>query len=227
MLLLLHGDNTVLSRAKLNQYLQDIKKKGIKDVVSLAGKKAQLTELIEAVETQSLFGTDRAVVIEELHAHKSKTTLKELVEYLSKLDHSAEVLLWEQKVVTAIQLKKLANFKAEVFKTSPVVFKFLDAIGTTTKSQTLSLYQEAVEKDSAEFIFFMLARHTRQLVQVTDPHYDLPPWQAGKLKGQLRALGEEKAKNFHSRLHEIDWHNKSGQSIHGVEGDLALLIASL
>lgn len=227
MLRIFHGDNTVASRAELNRTIDSAKTKGVQDVVRLQGKKISLNQLVQACETGSLFGTDRLIVIENLHANPSKTTLKQLTEYLSAINQQSElILLWANKTLTPGQLKGLANFTPQIFKISPVVFKLCDSLGTPPTS-SLPLLKQAVQADSAEFVLAMLSRQVRLLLQTTDPNFKMAPWQIGKLKQQFQHIGESRIVDMHTKLAQIDWRIKSGQSAHGLEGELELLLAAL
>lgn len=192
MLRLIHGDNTVASRAELNRFIDSSKAAGLEDFVRLQGKKITLNKLLEACETGSFFGTNRLVIIENLHAQSSKKTLKECTDYLASVNPkgSNAIVIWANKTLTPGQIKSLPNFSTQIFKVSPVVFKLCDNLGLPPQS-TLPLLKQAVQADSAEFVFAMLARQVRLLLQSTDPSFKMAPWQMGKIKQQFQPPNRE------------------------------------
>ena len=61
-MLILHGDNLVASRQLLIEKIKPFKARNA-EVVKLNGAKVDLTEIQQALESQSLFGLERLVVI--------------------------------------------------------------------------------------------------------------------------------------------------------------------
>ena len=228
MLLILHGDNHILSRATLYQEIEIAKTRGVKDIVRLDGRHLSLNPLIEACETGSLFGTDRLVIIDSLHSCLSKKTLSELTSYLSSTIYDLRsIILWESKPLTPTQLKKLANFNARLYKTSKLTFKFLDCLLPGKARQFLLLFSQACQTDTPEFVFFMLARELRLLLQTFDPNFKLPPWQQGKLQSQARAFGQTALVELHDKLQELDWRLKTGQTVLPLSSELSFLLSTL
>ena len=95
-MLIIHGDNPVGSRDLLNQQISNYKQKGVKDIVKLDGKKTSLNQVIQSIESQSLFGTDRLVIIENLLTRPKSKDKNEIISYLKNLDTS-EIIIWNQK----------------------------------------------------------------------------------------------------------------------------------
>jgi DNA polymerase III delta subunit len=236
MLILLHGENSVLSRNGLSDLVSQAKLRGTKDILHLDGSKLTLNELFEACETTSLFGTDRLVIIESLHSHRSKTTLKELINYLSTVhfilslpkDRSpTSLILWEPKPLSATQLKSLSNFETRLFKSSPLTFKFIDSLSPGKQTVFLPLYEPACLKDTPEFVFFMLARQVRLMLLCNYPESKLPPWQIAKLKSQFRTFGEKAVLKLHDQLYDLDWRLKTGQTVLNLQSELGFILSTL
>ncbi len=227
MLLLLHGDNTVASRTELTRLVQS--KSNQAEIVTLPGNDLNLTDLIQNLEAASLFNPEKLIIIENLYVHRSKDTLKSIVEYLSKLEPSNHltVCVWSSKPLTPGQLKNLPNFTHKLFKTSPMVFKFLNSIQPHNHQQMLSLYRQASTIDSPEMIFFLLIKHVRNLFLSQDPNTSLPPWQKTQLARQSNKLGEKKLIQLHNLLVDLDIKNKTGLLVGSLGANLEAQLVKL
>jgi DNA polymerase III delta subunit len=228
MLTLLHGDNPVASRQVLHEFIETSKTRGFKDIISINGKKTSLEAIIEACEAGSLFGSDRLIVIETLHSHPSKKNLSEIVNYLSSVHCPlSTIILWESKSLTAIQLKKLSNFTPYIFKTSKNTFKFLESLVPNRESQFLPLFHQACTEDTPEFIFLMLARQLRLLLECSESNFKFPPWQIGKLKAQARQYRLTQLLKLHDQIYDLDRRVKTGQTVLNLQGELDLILSTI
>ena len=62
-------------------------------------------------------------------------------------------------------------------------------------------------------LFFLLARHVRQLIQVKTPGaLRLAPWQLGKLQKQSSRFTADQLINLHKNLYQIDKRQKTSQT---------------
>src|SRR5690606_6575345 len=144
----------------------------------------------------------KVLVIEELHSlpksAKKDTLIKQLKEaHLS--DAAPDIILWEKRSLTATMLKPFAKATVEEFKLSPVLFKWLDKLGTEhTISQLLKVTHEVYAQDGAEFAFVMLIRQVRLLLAAKDDgQLKGAPFVVQKIKAQARAFSIEKLKELH------------------------------
>lgn len=224
-MIVIHGDNVVASRNYLNQKKTELKAGGVKEIVTLEGKKASIENILGALESQSLFGNEKYIIIEDFLSRPKSTAKNEIEEYLQKTN-PANCLLWEGKKATALQLKKFSKATIQESKSSSQTFQFLDSFGTT-KENSLKLLQKALETDAEGSLFFMVVRQVRLLLLVNAPSYNLPPWQKQKLLKQAAQLGEEKLLELHSQLLTIDEKNKTSGSMLGLTGELEVLVAKL
>lgn len=224
MIHLIHGDNHVKSRQILNQKRDQLKKK-IPDVVTLDGKKLELTELIQATQSQSLLGSDRLVIIEDLFKLRSKKTLKRAIELINDLNpKQTHLILWESKPLTKSQLKKIKYAKVEEASSSTVIFKFLDNLVPGNTQQTLKLLKQSSAKDSDEFVFFMLAKHVGQLIMAHGDELSGPGWKIRKMQTQASQLGLKKLLKLHYALLTLDYERKTGQATGSLQQNLQILL---
>jgi DNA polymerase III delta subunit len=230
MFSLIHGDNTIKSRARLAAYRDRAKQTKIKDLVIKDGSKITPTELIEALETTSLFAGKRLVVLENLFKHSSKSLLKKILEYLKTLPipDATHLVVWENRLLTATELKKLpAHVKIEAFTTSPAVFAFTQAVVPGGAPKFIPLFYQAVDHDSAEFVFYMLVRQVRQLFEAQSSTSKIASWQKQKLLKQARAFTSSGLVAFHDALTDLDWRQKQGRLVGTFKAELENILLTM
>jgi len=115
-----HGDNIAESRKALSIEIAKAKSEG-KEIVVLDGKKTNLTKIRQALESSSLFGQNKLVIIENLLSLCSLPSKNKTLDYLKKEKFEASLILWEGKRLKRIPLK----FHAKLFRLEPILFRFL------------------------------------------------------------------------------------------------------
>lgn len=231
-MLILHGENIVASRKTLYEKIASFKEKGVDEIIVLDGIKLTLTEVKQALESTSLLGQARLVVIENLFSSPKNKEQSEIISYLEKVDKETPLILWEQKDLSRTILKKLAQRATiELFKIPPLIFKFLDSISPQNKKNTLILLHQSLKTDSPEIVFYMLCRQARFLIIARDLGRkglsSLPSWQQAKFLRQAEKFTLEQLLNFHKKLLKIDYEQKTGRASLPLSSQLDLLIADL
>ncbi len=229
MPIILHGENIVASRERLIQLIKLAKKQGVRDIIRLNGTKIIQGELIQSIESGSLFGTDKLVVIERLLSRPVSKEKNQLISYLGRLDANENLILWEEKSIAAGTLNKLKNFTFEVFKISPVIFKFLDSVRPKNATEILNYKQAATALDAPELVFYLLARRITDLIIAKDKPNQLKnsPWQKTRLISQASNFTLDKLLDFHHQLLVLDESQKTGTAILPLTSQLDLTLASL
>lgn len=224
-MLILMGENQVKSRDALNEVKEQAKAKG-KEIIRLKGKSVELSELKQAMESESLFGGEKLVVIEELFSARKSNRQQDIIDYLK--EGSDNLVVWEGK---KIDKRKLKGFDAEIkeFEVSSVIFKLTDSLSTGNANKMLKLLNSCLEKESPEMIFYMITRQVRLMLQAMDDADDFkgPGWLKGKMKRQAKGFGKEKLLKFHEDLYQIDKSVKTGTSPFGLDAQLEMLLISL
>ncbi len=214
MLTILHGDHIEASRPELLRLVAEAKGQ---DVRRLEGKSLEPAALTQALESSSLFGGDVLVVIENLFSKLGKK-LKMAQEYaaiLARTPQDTNVIVWEEKELSATVLKSLSpHARLKLFKTPVVLFQLLDSIRPHAASRLIPLYEEAIKAQAPELVFAMLVRRVRQLVMVKD---NLTPegmqgWQQARLTNQAGAFTMEQLVRMHKNLLASEYSLKSGVS---------------
>lgn len=230
MLTIIYGQDLVKSRNLLDQ----IKKENTgKEIINLDGKKLDQTALKESLESGSMFGGDRLVILEDLTSNRSKKTVEEITDYLSLRHYSNNLILWEKKELTKTFLTKLKADKFFEFKLEAVIFKLLDALRPDNQNQLLTLLLQSIKVEKAELILYMLAGRIRHLILLKDNVEDaeevlkMAPWQKGKLTKQANYFTLDNLVRLYRTLLQIEVEQKTGQNVFDLKKSLELLITNI
>ena len=225
-MVIFHGENTALSRQRLNQLIEKFRG----EVVKLEGEKITLSELQQAVESQSIFGADKLVVIFGLFSRKPSKEKEKLLDYCQK-ENPQNLIVWEEKKIDGRALISFKKVKIELFDLPKIIYKFLDSLSPFNKKTSLLLFHQCLKKEVPERIFYFLCRHIEQLIIAADLGKrgleNLPDWKKEKLLRQAKAFGLEKLINLYHKLLAIDYQQKTGKSPFSLISSLDLLIAYL
>ena len=230
MIFFLHGDNQIASREKLIDLINQAKVEN-KEIIRLDGLKIDLNQVLQALESSSLFGQEKITIIEQLFSRPKSKEKEDIIKYLKKETISHDLVLWEKKEIsgtTTRWLPKEWNFQS--FKTPTIIFKFLDSIKPNNQKQMLTLLKQSIKKDSSEMVFYMLARRIRELIIGLDLGKEGlkgAPWQVGKLMHQAGNFSIEQLIKLYAKLLDIDIDIKTGRSFMPLDWHLDLLVVDL
>jgi hypothetical protein len=232
MITVLHGDNLVLSRNRLQALIKQQKLKTQPEIIRLEAATTPLDEFIQAFESGSLFDLERLIVIENLFSLPPSNEKNSKINYLfSQANQPIQCFIWEPKKLNPSTLTKInrLQIKALLFKTPAIVFKFLDAVQPKQQTQVLNLFREAVKKNSAEMIFYLLCRRLSQLIQALDQPASLKGavWQIAKIKTQARSFRLSQLLQLHRQLLKIDRDLKTGKNLLPLASQLDLFLLEL
>lgn len=204
MIYILTGDDIVSSRNKLTELIGEEK-----NVVRIDGKKQSLAEIDMALESDSLFGDKRTVVIEYFSKVKPSERLIELALKFEK-DPNTTVILWDEVDLSAKISSTLKSAKSFSFTFPKVYFAFLDGLSPTSK-QSLTLLHELIKSTNPELLFYSMIKRIRQLLLIKTNVYaesiefkNMQSWQIGKLRKQADFWTLEQLKQQFLALAELD-----------------------
>jgi len=230
-LFLIHGENYLQSRSRLTSLIEELKGKGIREMVRLDGKKVGLEKVKQAFESQSLFGNQRLVIIENLLTGQVSKRQKNIIDYLLDETHTCPLVLWEKKEVKKSFLDKFkVKFQIVIFKIPATIFKFLDSLSPNSSRQMINWLQKTDQKNP-EFAFHMLCRRVRQLILAKDLKGKglgrLQGWQKARLLNQANKFTLNQLIWFYRQLLKTDYQRKVGQTSFSLISALDLLLANL
>ena len=228
----IHGDNRIASRNALHQEIAKARSQGTEEVIRLSGEEMVMTDLLQAVETKSLFGDKKLVVIENLLGRRPSKEKDGLIQYLKSTNLQTPIIFWEPKSATSSQLKNLPkNLHIMLFKISPKIFAFLDALSPGNFKEILKLYHQCLESETPEMVFYMLTRRVSQLLMAVLPaqtgNPDAADWQMRRLVGQGKKFTKESLIVIHEKLYAVDRSIKTGKNFLSLGSLLDLVICEI
>jgi len=117
MIIFIYGEDSFRSRQKLNElkvkFLAAVDPSG-NSLVELSGEKAELSEMIEAINATSLLSKKRMVIIENLFFNKSDTVFGQMLDFLQRRPEAQDGNITVFKD-SAVKTKKTKN-KLEYLK---------------------------------------------------------------------------------------------------------------
>lgn len=179
---IIHGDNQIASREQFLLARQTAQKQGL-NIVEFSGDSLTLSDLTQAVESKSLFGSANAVFIENLFSSRPSNAKKQIIAYLLKKAQE-NIVIWEAKDVSA-QVKDMPSKRFDLPKH---IFTFLD-------NPNLSTFHSALGTAPVEQIFASLVTRLHKV-----------------LLGQgrfNRQFSNSQLSTFNSQLLQIDYKQKT------------------
>lgn len=214
MKLLLHGENIEGSRA---EYIRLKTSFGQKEIRELNGRQMDESALIQAVQSNSLFGEGSIMCIEQLFGPLGKKAKQAAIyaNIIKEADPTATILLWEQKEIGKEILGLLGNdVPARLFAYPKIIFSFLDSLKPDNTKQSLQYTDDLLMSEPAELIWSMLISRVRVLIQVKDNATPerMNAWQLGRLTNQARLFTMIKLLDMHKNLLTMEYSLKNGSS---------------
>jgi len=207
-MILLHGDNQIKSREALQVRRERAKGEG-KQIVVLDGKRVELAEIMQALESMGLFGDERLIILENIFSAKRGRRQEQIVEYLK--GEGGEIVLWESKKVDGRRLKGM-EIKNEEYKLSSEIFKLMEALLPDNQKQLIYWWEKAKQTDAPELIFFMILRQVRMMLESLGGKMSGPVWLTNKIQNQAKKVGVARLVLWHTKLYEIESGVKTGRS---------------
>ncbi len=214
MITIIHGDDTVSSR----NYLVEQKNRS-EIYFAFEGDSLIVTDLIQAVESGTLFNKSKTVFVENfLTKRKPGKQTDAIISYLNKQAQN-NTFLWEEKEISQKNLSYFPKALIKDFRFPQSIFVFLDSIKPGNGKNTILLFHKTLENMQIEIIMFMLIRQFRLLLAITD--FDLKtnideakrlaPWQKSKLQSQTKLFNLDYLTKIYLKLYKIDHAQKTGE----------------
>ena len=230
MLTIIHGDNHFASRTELDRLKNQATSQ---EMTNFDAAFLTLTDLIQALESKSLFGGGKLVIIENLLTQKAKKNdrnSRDMIDYLQKNSSDINCILWENKEITKTILASFPKARILFFKIEKKLFQFLDSLKQNYSQKSLPLFHQILENDDPEMIFFMMIRQFRRLLLVKSQSAfldSMSDWQEQKVRNQAKYFSMNELVKAYQDLLDIDYSIKSGQSALDIIGRLDMLLINL
>lgn len=227
MVTVLHGENIVQSRQRLQEFLRLAKTQG-KTCQTFEASQLSRAKVEELLQRSSLFTEEEMLVFEgvlSLPKSKEKDAIINLICNAQK-----PIVCWESKSLSKTALKLFSQAKVVEFPIASQLWKFLDQVSPDKgkKTELLKNLQQICATEAPELVFAMLQRQVRLLLKVSSQQTaGLAPFMVSKLQRQLQKFTLSKLLELHSQLYEIDQKIKTSGSHLTLQQQLDLLLIRL
>ncbi len=212
MIHIIHGEDTVTSR----NFFQEQKQKALQDASpTIDGRTVTTTDIAQILEGGGLFNDPKTVFIEDFLSRTPSKETEDIISYCnSTKDHT--IFFWEGKELSKKQLSVFPKAIVTLYNFPKEIFRFLDSIRPKT-IESIQLFHKTIQTQELPIVFFMLIRHFRLLLAISDSSNDsidevkrLAPWQAQKLKRQASLFTKDALIKKYQKLFTIDLAQKTG-----------------
>lgn len=195
-IIVLHGDGIEESYERLIKFIESAKSRGWEIITD------------EFSATPSLFGVERLIIYRNYNL-LTKSDIKRFLKF------DGTLVIYHQGILPQTFLKTLPrDVKIEKFDHPKILFVFLESLYPGNEKKSIKLLHDLNKNTAIELVFYMLARHLRDLYWVlTDPtSMAIPTWRLTKLKTQANKFGPDRIRQMVSELTKIDISVKTGVS---------------
>lgn len=193
---ILHGENTFASYNRLQELLQEFKKRDWEVIDVTENEKIE-----EILISESLFKVGKVLVLEPNMLNKH------LINFLeNNSDPKTLLIFYSEKTLSKAFLSQLPNASIEEFKLPKLIWAFLDSIYPGNSRNSLKLFHKLIEKEHLELVFYLLFSRIRDLylISIDAKKLEYPPWLLTKLQRQASKFTTKKLKEMISELADAD-----------------------
>lgn len=221
MLTIICGEDTVASRAHLQEEIETYRKNNYEILPISPEQLAEIPQ--EHSESLSLFGLKKAYIVENLNKTLKRGTSDRLLAILDTLKDT-HLLIWEDGVSKReLKLQKVGSIKE--FKAGENIFKLLDSCYPENLRSFVMMLDSLATPQNEMFLFIMLQRHVRNLVLISmdQPPASLQAWQVGKLRGQSSRWNKNSLIDFYNKLINLEIGLKTGNASYSLKKSIEML----
>jgi hypothetical protein len=166
-------------------------------------------------------------VIENLLSGRVSKSKTSAIEFLSETEPE-NLIIWEDKKIGVKALGKFAKALKQEFPLTKELFNWLDSIGMKPKPDQIRRLHQSLEQEEIYFVFLMLARQIRMLIQMKDSGTLAgSPYVVSKIRKQAGNFTMDKLFSIHEQLLQIDLRQKTSQNRLSLAAELDLLILNM
>ena len=204
MIYIFHGDDQLKSRSAINSFLDQ--KTGT-DILRLDAKEINLDQINGFINSQSLFSTPKIIVFFNFFSIP-KAVLDKVIKII-KSNNSFDIAIWQDKTLTATQLKTFSSPKIELFPLDKKLFKCINSLAPKNAARFIPLYHQVLEQEPFELFLFWLKFNIRK--QLTT----------------FSKFSSESLKTAYLQMIELDYQSKTGQLVISKEMALERILLNL
>jgi len=197
MYYIFHGDNQLTSRTALNSFLDS---KSNFDILRVDAKETNLDQINGFLNSQSLFSSQKIIVF--LNFFSIPKPILDKILKIIKSNTNIDLVVWQDKTITATQLKNFPSAKIETFPLDKKMFNCINNLYPKNISKFIPLFHQVLEQEPFELFLFWLKLNIRK-----------------QLAGFSR-FNSDSLKTAYTQIIELDYQSKTGQL--AIEKELAL-----
>lgn len=216
---IIHGEHTLNSYERMQDYIKKAKEKGWE----IQNIDVDNQNLQDAFLGQSLFTKNRLLILKEIKLLNANL-LKWLSANEKKIDLS--LVIYHRGIIPQKTIKALPKLeKVEEFKITKLIWSFLDSLFPGNAKMVYKLFHEVVKNEAVEFVFAMMARQIRDIywAKVDPKTMEYPAWRVGKLKNLASKFSQEGLETLIDEMVQADINSKTSHT--DLEKSLDFLIA--
>jgi DNA polymerase III delta subunit len=190
MYYIFHGDNQLASRSALNSFLD--KKTGF-DIFRVDAKEINLDNINGFINSQSLFSSQKIIVF--LNFFSIPKAISDKLIKIIKSNSDFDIVIWQDKTITATQIKTFPKTTIEVFPLDKKLFNCLNNLYPKNLTKFIPLFHQVLEQEPFELLLFWLKLNLRK-----------------QLTGFSR-FSPNSIKTAYLQTIELDYQSKTGQLV--------------
>ena len=188
MIYIFHGDDQLESRKAFSNHLDQIKDT---EILRLDSKNIEIDKVNLFLQESSLFNTKKALSVSNLFSAK-KDIIDTIIKLINQIEN-IDIIIWQDKILTATQIKNLKNTQVKTFSLDNKLFTCLNAIKPKNLARVIPLYHEVLDLGLYDlFLYFLKNNFRKQLTSY--PKFD-----------------QNTTKRIYLQLIELDFKNKTGE----------------
>lgn len=190
MYYIFHGDNQLASRSALNSFLD--KKTGF-DIFRVDAKEINLDHINGFINSQSLFSSQKIIVF--LNFFSIPKAIGDKLIKIIKSNSDFDIVIWQDKTITATQIKTFPKATIEVFPLDKKLFNCLNNLYPKNLTKFIPLFHQVLEQEPFELFLFWLKLNLRK--QLTS----------------FSRFSPNSIKTAYLQTIELDYQSKTGQLV--------------
>lgn len=188
MIYIFHGDNQLESRKALSDYLDQFQDTNI---LRLDSKTIDLEKINLFLQESSLFNDKKILSLSNLFS-TNKAILDKVNQLLNQSDN-LEIVIWQDKTLSATQVKTFKNPQVKNFPLDNKLFSCLNSIRPKNITKVIPLYHQVIEMGLYDlFLYFLKNNFKKQLTSYSK-------------------FDQAIVKRIYLQLIELDFKNKTGE----------------
>ncbi|OIP57115.1 MAG: hypothetical protein COX79_03170 [Candidatus Levybacteria bacterium CG_4_10_14_0_2_um_filter_36_16] len=204
MIYVLHGEDAVASREKLQEFLKSTSNVFVFDLDKSSG-----IDIFNAFEAKSLFQDKKIIILQDIKSTSIKPFIAKILTFSNSKD--TDIVLWHDDAIDKRLLEKLIGAKVTAFTLPKYLFPFLDNLMPGNGSMSFETFQKLKEQVPPELIFYHIIKRIRVLLMLSYGNQNsfsetssMQGWQIQKLESQLKNWDKNRLLGFFRNLFELE-----------------------